>query len=205
MHRGGMRLTGRTTLPLLTRLAVEARVLAPLVPSASASAVIFVIFVSAQFTLGVPHVNTADQTTQALLSSIAQSLAAVTGLVLSLALVVAQLSQSYSRASVAEFFGPAVIGAVLFYVVNILIALFLMAQDSPSRWSLAVSLDLTAASLLLIMPFFVFLKIRSTPSSMLDRQRFHLEALLRSDRAPGRALEMVESIDAHGRTPVIQH
>ncbi len=102
-----------------------------------------------------------------LLSTIAQSLAAVFALVFTITLVIAQLSSAYSPRMVASFFSIPTVAYILLFIVSLFVPLWFLAN--PDDFGVKLSLTLAALSTLLLVPYFLSFRERSNPEWLLSK------------------------------------
>ena len=100
-----------------------------------------------------------------LLSSIAQSLAAILALVFTLSLITFQLSSRYSQRLIGQFFNKFTIIYVVVFVISIFLPLWTIVD--PNYYIVKISLSLTAVCLFLLIPYFLDLRERLSPEKML--------------------------------------
>ena len=100
-----------------------------------------------------------------LLSSIAQSLAAILALVFTLSLITFQLSSRYSQRLIAQFFNKFTIIYIILFAISIFLPLWTIVE--PYSYIVKISLSLTAVCLFLLIPYFLDLRERLSPEKML--------------------------------------
>jgi hypothetical protein len=114
-----------------------------------------------------------------LLSSMAQSLAAVVALVFTVSFVIVQLASSYSRSLSGKFFDPWIIIYLLFFLGSVVMPFVLLGQEQPNKWLVQLSLLFGVVSLILVVPYFLSFREKLRPGQLLD-------TVIREVRAPHR-------------------
>ena len=115
--------------------------------------------------LHVPNVDAANPHALYLLSSIAQSLAAVMAIVFTITLVIAQLASNHSPRMLASFFDAPTIAYMLFFIISLLLPLWLIAE--ADEFAARLSLCLAATSILLLVPYFLSFREKLRPERLL--------------------------------------
>lgn len=91
-----------------------------------------------------------------LLSAVVQSLAAIAALVFTISLVVAQITSRYSLHVVKGFFDKYTLGYISLFIISILLLIWQLAETSTII--VRISLVLTSACLIFLLPFFLFIR-----------------------------------------------
>lgn len=124
-----------------------------------------------------------------LLAALAESMAAILGLVFTISLVVAELTASYSHRLLPRVLTPVTIGYIVLFIFSMMVPLVLMVQASAH--AIRVSLMLGGLSLVLLIPYFRYFIYRIGPTALLDDLANTAMDNLRS----GRDAAEVETID----------
>lgn len=115
--------------------------------------------------ISVPAVDAAHSHALYLLSAIAQSLAAVLALIVTISLIVAQLASRYSLRMLGNFFDRLTIAYILLLIGAVFLPFWLLTAPSPLgvKWSLT----LAAASLLMLVPYFLSFRDKLDPERLI--------------------------------------
>lgn len=124
------------------------------------------LYIPPVFTNDAQGITRENPQTLYLLSSIAQSLAAILALVFTLSLITFQLSSRYSQRLITQFFNKFTIIYIIVFVISIFLPLWTIVE--PHSYIVKISLSLTAVCLFLLIPYFLDLRERLSPEKMLQ-------------------------------------
>jgi hypothetical protein len=127
------------------------------------------LYIPPVFTTDAQGITRENPQTLYLLSSIAQSLAAILALVFTLSLITLQLSSRYSQRLIAQFFNKFTIIYIIVFVISIFLPLWTIVE--PYSYIVKISLSLAAVCLFLLIPYFLDLRERLSPEKMLQEFR----------------------------------